>query len=292
MMISYVVPCYNHENFLKDCLDSIKNDIFTESEIIVIDDGSTDKSVSVIKNWILNNPNVNIRLIEQSNKGVCATLNKLFELVQGDYIRPIASDDIIIFDSTRKLALKLQENTQSLMAFGDSCTIDQAGALIAKSHIEYLGQSIKKYKSHLKEAVIGSWAISGPVFLCKKNMLQVVGTYDEELLIEDWNMYLRLAAQDSLVFIPEPVAKYRIHKSNTSITADVNKRISNLQSQLSGGSKNLELFDYKYKNLLKSKLNLLKAKIAFLKKQYFKVSVYLIKYTLWGFVSWISPRFE
>lgn len=285
MMISYVVPCYNHESFLVDCLESIKNDIFTASEIIVIDDGSTDKSVAEIKNWILNNPEVNIRLIEQTNRGVCATLNKLFELAKGAYIRPIASDDIIITHSTRKLVTMLQENTQSLMAFGDSCTIDQTGAIVAKSHIEYLGQSIEHYRSRLKEAVIGNWAISGPVFLCKRNMLQVVGKYDEELIIEDWNMYLRLAARDSLVFLPEPVAKYRIHKSNTSITDNVSKRITNLQSQLSGGSKNIELFDFKYKTLLESKLNLLKAKIAFLKKQYFQVSFYLTKYIFLSFVS-------
>lgn len=73
MKISYVVPCCNHELFLKDCLNSIKNDIFVESEIIIIDDGSTDKSVAVIKNWISENPSLNVKLIEQSNKGVCAT---------------------------------------------------------------------------------------------------------------------------------------------------------------------------------------------------------------------------
>jgi glycosyltransferase involved in cell wall biosynthesis len=290
MKISYVVPCYNHELFLKDCLNSIKNDIFVESEIIVIDDGSTDKSVSVIKNWISENPSLNVKLIEQSNKGVCATLNKLFDLAQGDFIRPIGSDDVIILESTKKLVFKLQEQNQYLMAFGDSSTIDETGALIAKSHIEYLGKSIKKYQNHLKESVIGSWAVSGPVFLCKKNMLQVVGQYDEELLIEDWNMYLKLVARDSLAFLPEPVAQYRIHKRNTSITDNLNKRIVNLQSQYFGGSKNLDLFSSKYQILLNSRLNLLKAKISFLKKEYFSTALFLICYIGLGVYSWFVLR--
>lgn len=205
---------------------------------------------------------------------MCYFLNKLFDLAQGDFIRPIGSDDVIILESTKKLVLKLQEQNQYLMAFGDSSTIDENGALIAKSHIEYLGKSVKKYQNHLKEAVIGSWAISGPVFLCKKNMLQVVGQYDEELLIEDWNMYLKLVARDSLVFLSEPVAQYRIHKHNTPITDNLNKRIANLQSQFFGGSKNLELFSSKYQILLNSRLNLLKAKISFLKKQYFSTALF------------------
>lgn len=280
MKISYVVPCYNHELFLKDCLDSIKDDIFVESEIIIIDDGSKDRSVAIIKSWMAEHANLNVKLIEQKNSGVCATLNKLFELAKGEFIRPVSSDDILILGSTKNLLEMIENSPNYLMCFGDSQVIDSSGEVIASSHIEYRKKSIEKYKTNVKQAIIANWAVAGPSFLCKKEMLLSIGKYDESLLIEDWNMFLRLAAKDKLIFFPGPVAKYRIHSDNTSITLNKDKRISNLSSQLLGGHKNIEFYDGGYKILLRAQLELLKAKVAYLKKDFIATSYYLMRFAM------------
>ena len=278
--LSYVIPCYNHESFVQLCLDSVKNDMIFDSEIIIIDDGSVDQSVKMISDWIANNPEIQIKFIQQKNKGVSTTLNRLFDLARGEYIRVIASDDLLIAGSSQNLLNKLQANSKKKMIFGDCQTIDMNGKIISDSHIKYRGQSVKKYTEKTAEAIIANWAVAGPGYICKKEIHTEFGRYDESLLIEDWNMYLRLAAHNCIMFLPEPVAKYRIHTTNTSITKDIKKRITNLESQYLGGYKNLNFFKFKYQLLLKSELSLLKSKIYFLKTEYTKAVLYVAAFII------------
>lgn len=279
-MISYVVPSFNHAKYVVDCLESIKADIYCDYEIIIIDDGSTDNSVEVIEDWIAKNQNLKIQFIKQNNRGVCSTLNRLISLAQGEYIRPVASDDLINNQGTKILVNALEENQNILVAFGDCQTINAVGETLSESHIEYLGKNKDFYAKDLKKAIISQWAISGPALVYRKGFEKEIGSYDESLLIEDWNMYLRLAGMGKLIFVDSVVAKYRIHDTNTSITVQKDKKIRNLESQYKGGAQNLKFFNNKYQNLLRAELFLIQAKIFFLKRKYVLVFFELVRYFL------------
>ncbi len=103
MNLSFIIPLYNAENYLVQCLDSIFNQDLDENdfEVIVIDDGSTDNSYLKAKEFAKNKGSINV--YHQENKGVSATRNKGIELAKGKYLWFIDSDDYIIFNTANQL---------------------------------------------------------------------------------------------------------------------------------------------------------------------------------------------
>lgn len=84
--ISVIVPCYNQEKYIKECLDSLVSQTFKDYEVIVIDDGSTDDSAEIVNEYVKHNKN--IRLIRQANQGVVVARNNAIKQAQGTYIYP------------------------------------------------------------------------------------------------------------------------------------------------------------------------------------------------------------
>ncbi len=101
MKVSVIIPIYNGEKYFADCIQSILDQSFTNIEIIVINDGSTDGSLSLIKSYVQNDSRVVV--INQKNKGVSAARNAGLSKARGDYIMFVDADDYI----ARKDALEL-----------------------------------------------------------------------------------------------------------------------------------------------------------------------------------------
>ena len=104
-LVSVVIACYNHENFVQDCVQSIIDQTYENIELIIIDDGSKDGSVEKIQEMI---PACKQRFVRfefryRPNKGLSATLNEALEWCEGTYFSPIASDDILLI---KKLFMK------------------------------------------------------------------------------------------------------------------------------------------------------------------------------------------
>lgn len=92
-MISIIVPIYNAERYLKRCINSILNQSYTDLEIILVDDGSTDQSLDICKYYMHND--TRIKLIQQENSGVAAARNAGLRIAKGEYITFVDSDDYI-----------------------------------------------------------------------------------------------------------------------------------------------------------------------------------------------------
>lgn len=90
-MVSVIIPVYNTEKYLKRCLDSVLNQSYTDIEVIVVNDGSTDNSLQILKEYEKNDNR--IKLIDQQNQGVSSARNTGLENVNGEYIIFIDSDD-------------------------------------------------------------------------------------------------------------------------------------------------------------------------------------------------------
>ena len=99
--VTVIVPVYNVEPYLEECLDSIVNQTYTDLEIILIDDGSTDKSLEIIKKYAQEDKR--IVFITQSNLGVSAARNTGLKMATGEYILFVDSDDTIRQDTVARL---------------------------------------------------------------------------------------------------------------------------------------------------------------------------------------------
>ena len=216
-LVSILIPLYNHDRYITQCLDSIVNDTYSAKEIIILDDGSTDNSVQVVKVWYSKNREKiagRFELNSQNNRGLCATLNKLVNLAKGDYIALVASDDYLLPGGIQARVAFLQKITDKLAVFGDCIVVDGDSHLICKSGIEDRHRGRKRYLADDKlrpYELIFRWCIPGPVFMARRKIYEIVGGYDESLPVEDFDFYLRLISKDLLGFVNYPVAAYRVH---------------------------------------------------------------------------------
>lgn len=129
--ISIIVPVYNSEKTIKRCIDSLLKQTYNDIEIIIIDDGSTDKSNNIIRTYKLKSKN--IRVIEQSNQGVSIARNRGLSEATGDYIMFVDSDDCLDREACYKLIDEMDEDID-LIIFG--LNIYQNGILLRTPHLE------------------------------------------------------------------------------------------------------------------------------------------------------------
>jgi glycosyltransferase involved in cell wall biosynthesis len=222
-LVSVMVGCFNHERYVKECLDSIVATEYKNLELVIVDDASIDGSDQVIKGWLQEHPTLPVRYLPHAiNLGLTRSLNEAIMVATGDYFCPIAGDDAMLPNGIIDRVRYLQTHPAKLAVFGDCHVIDASGRPLFASGIEGLHRRRDMRRRHLAidrlipYCVVFTWAVPGPTFLCRSSAFDVVGLYDEELVVEDWDMYLRLAAIGALGFVDAVVSEYRIH--DTSMT--------------------------------------------------------------------------
>ena len=107
-MISIIVPVYNVETYLEECLDSIQNQSYTDLEVILVNDGSTDGSQAICEHYCQTDKR--FRLMNQTNQGLSAARNKGVEISTGEYIVFVDSDDVIKINYLEKLMQYMTED--------------------------------------------------------------------------------------------------------------------------------------------------------------------------------------
>jgi glycosyltransferase involved in cell wall biosynthesis len=234
MRVSLIIPCYNHRDFVIEALESALNQTWPDTEIILIDDGSTDGSQTVIQSYLNDHQPKNLIWIpHMQNQGLAATLNEGIQRATGDYISGLASDDRLLPDGITVRVAYLQAHPDKWAVFADCNVIDKHGRVLFDSGIEgyYRNRGMRKHQlqhdAFIPVNIILNWAVPGPVFMGHRRLYDELGFYDETLGIEDWDMYLRLIAHNKLGFLDAPVASYRIHGENTILkdTRHLNRMI-------------------------------------------------------------------
>jgi len=129
--ISIVIPVYNTEKYVAECIESCLNQTYKDYEIIIIDDGSTDKSVDIISEYHKNNKN-KITLIHKENGGTASALNTGFERMKGEWFKWVSADDVLYptaLETMMDLIEKIPDNTQYIY-YTDFVEIDQNSKVI------------------------------------------------------------------------------------------------------------------------------------------------------------------
>jgi alpha-1,3-rhamnosyltransferase len=152
MHLSIVIPCFNHERFVVSAIRAAALIDIQDKEIIVIDDGSTDRSVSVIREYIASGSGDSaIRLITRENRGLVKTLNEGLSIAQGRYFYIVASDDIPIPEGICRLVECLERNDHLQFALGNALVMDSEGqrefrSTYGEHHRRFLSLSADKRK--------------------------------------------------------------------------------------------------------------------------------------------------
>lgn len=149
--ISVIVPVYNAEVFLKRCLDSVIKQNYKNLQIIVVDDGSTDNSLQIIKKFA--NYDKRIEVYSKKNEGVATARNYGLSKVKGEYITFVDSDDYINSKMITELFNSLS-NHNADMSMCNSETIDKFGNKLKK---KYLDKSVLSEKDFWDQLYNGLW---------------------------------------------------------------------------------------------------------------------------------------
>lgn len=211
-LVSIVIPSYNHQNFIQECIQSIIDQDYQNIELIIIDDGSSDNSVQKIEEMI---DACQLRFIKfefkhRANKGLCATLNEAIQLANGNYISIIASDDIMLPMKTQLQIEYIQAHPQCAGVFSGANVIKEDGTIDVKRP-----GSDTKY--NFKNIILNHYQLFSPSGMYRKEQILSIGGYKEDLILEDWYMFLKLTDNFGYLYaLPDTLISYRRHQNNTS----------------------------------------------------------------------------
>lgn len=283
-LVSVLIPAFNHEDYVVRCLDSVLDDPYPAKEIVIIDDGSTDATAERIGQWVeRHRDDIAIEFVRRENKGIAATLNELAARARGEFLRIGASDDYLLPGGSEVLVRYLMTHPMKGAAIGDCIVVDRYGAKILDSGMSDLHHADKRlYRSDdgIRRAVISHWAVGGPVTMLRKSVLETVSRWTEGLRIDDWDLFLRLAARDAIGFIDIKVCAYRLHGENFSKTRHTATRIVNLTEARQVALRRLCMFDEPDRTRLRAEAFRIGAKIAFLQGRTWLVGLQMAAYVL------------
>lgn len=237
--LSVLVPFFNHKAFVAECLDSVKALKGMPLELCIIDDGSDAEHREALEEWIVaNTSQLPINYRTRANKGVTATLNELIKMSTGDYVYVMASDDRVLegVDFTKVFAF--MEARSALMCVCDCKVIDDGSNDLHPSNANLNGiPSLEDYNGNALSLILRKWFFAGAIVVYDRKIFEQVGFFDEDLLIEDWDYFIRAASRRYLVFMDYRISGYRLHGANAH--ANVARRQAHFESLFLTCRKNL-----------------------------------------------------
>ncbi|HIF9232347.1 TPA: glycosyltransferase family 2 protein [Photobacterium damselae] len=238
ILVSIIIPNYNNGNYIKNALDSIENQTYSNVEVIIVDDCSTDDSVEIINN-LMSEYTFPINLyLNKKNKKVSYSRNKGILLARGDYITTLDPDDCYFPD-------KIEQELDVFRVYGNN-VIAYSGIVIVDEQLNYIREDIgegnfvdgKIYKGMLYRIIPFSRDMMLPSHIAKKYL------YDETVnLYEDWDLKLRLAKEYNYYFSHSKGVKYRqVAKGLSSVDKEVHKQALVKIYKRHNGNRNIEMF--------------------------------------------------
>lgn len=225
-LVSIIAICYNHEKYLIETLDSIKNQTHTNTELIIMDDCSSDNSVQKINQWIKEN-NYSCKFVpHKKNKGLQKTLNEAISYCNGEFIQLISCDDILLHHKIKyQIDIFKTLNNEYGVVYSDGKKIDEYSKDL---NTKFMTEHIERVKiSQLSGNIFNELAkgnfIPGMSTLIKKEVINEIGEYDEELNYEDYDYWLRVAKKFKFYYTDDVLIKYRIHSNNLYKTLKPNE---------------------------------------------------------------------
>lgn len=210
---SVIIPLYNKESYIKNTLKSVINQSFTDFEIIIIDDGSTDESLNLAYQF----QDSRITIIEQKNQGPSVARNKAINIAKGKYIAPIDADDI--WYKNHLLELKSLINSfPNAGLFCNNYEIKLDDNLIKKANFNFSYNSEHIEIPNFFDANIYNYIPSSSSTAFLKSSFIKLGTYNTSLRTgQDLDLWIRFALKYKVVFNPNITMTYN-HYDDSSLS--------------------------------------------------------------------------
>lgn len=205
--VTVIIPTYNAIAYLPSTVDSVIQQTFTDFEVLIVDDGSTDETVE----WVSKLVDPRVRLISQANQGVAVARNQGITGAQGEYVAFLDADDLWEPTKLEKQVKCLEENPQIGLVNTSIVNIDEQGKPLGAVNASDIEGNVLKYI--VEENLI----LCGSAPMVRRSCLEAVQGFDQKLMsAEDWDLWIRLAARYDFAVVREPLVLYRQHLNSKS----------------------------------------------------------------------------
>jgi GT2 family glycosyltransferase len=205
--VSIILPVFNGERYIRESLESALSQDYDDLEVIVVDDGSTDSTPSILREY-----KGRIRCIRQPNQGAAAAFNAGIRLAQGSLIAWLSADDVHFPEKTRRQVALMVREPDVALVYADCVVIDSDGNFLHNSRSHCFPQ-----RRLVRELLSEGFFITSPTMMVRRDALEAIGLLDESLLAYvDADMQLRLARAHRFAHIDEILGAYRMHPGNQS----------------------------------------------------------------------------
>lgn len=205
--VSVVIPAYNAMIYLSETLDSVLKQTFTDFEVLIINDGSTDSIVT----WASGITDLRIRLISQENQGLPGSRNTGIAHAQGEYIAFLDADDLWELTKLEKQVRCFKENPTVGVVYTWTLLIDEYSKPTGRIFASQAEGNV--WRELLETDVISN----GSSAMVRRDCFEAVGVFDRTLTsAEDLDMWLRIAVHYQFAVVKEPLTLYRQYSSSMS----------------------------------------------------------------------------
>ncbi|MCA1995263.1 MAG: glycosyltransferase, partial [Coleofasciculus sp. S288] len=194
-IISVIIPAYNAGKTIRRTIESVLNQTFSDFELIIINDGSQDSTLEIVKGF----KDSRIQVFSYSNSGLAVSRNRGFSHSVGEFIAFIDADDLWTSDKLEAQLKALQTNPKAAVAYSWTDLIDESDQFLRPgNHTTANGNVYAKL-------LLTCFVVSGSNPLIRRQAFVEVDGFDESLAAsQDFDLYLRLAARYEYVAVPSP----------------------------------------------------------------------------------------
>lgn len=209
-LVTVIAISYNHAAYIKEALESVYNQTYTNIELIVIDDTSTDASAEVIKSCIHNRSAQFLK--NETNLGNCKSFNKAYTLSKGEFIIDFALDDIMYPTRIEKQVALFQQSTEHVgVVFSNVDIVDTDGKHLYAHYprFHHRSNACNIPVGNVFHAVLSQYYINPVGMMFRREVVERLNGYDETLAYEDFDFWIRSARYFEYSYIPEILSAKR-----------------------------------------------------------------------------------
>ena len=206
-LVTTILPSYNHAAYVEAAVRSVWAQDYAPHELVAIDDGSADGSAEILRRLEAESP-IPMRVIARENRGLSRTLNEGIALSQAPYINVCPSDDVLAPNKLRDLVGALDAADAHVgLAFGDRRMVDVDGRAVRVKRSRYEPSGRGAFYDVLTRRIF----IPAPAVVYRRSVFERVGGFREDVMLEDWEVFLRITALYRVVYVPGVMVDYRQH---------------------------------------------------------------------------------
>ena len=207
--VSVLMPVYNAARYLAEAVDSILGQTFADFEFLIVDDGSTDRSLTILQRYAARDRR--IRLTSRPNTGYTVALNELLRLARGELVARMDADDVALPERLLRQVDYLRAHPDVVCVGTAVQLVDEGGRYLRDGHPGMDHAEIQE------RALAGDCPLTHPSVMMRRAAVEAVGGYHAEFQpAEDLDLWLRLGEVGRLTNLPEVLMKYRQHPRSFS----------------------------------------------------------------------------